>query len=781
MRYTRFACAAALFAAATPFHAQAADLDSVVVLTGTNRLVTLDIDNPGATPTRAPRVKALAEGEGLVGIDHRPADGALYGVTNTGRILRLRANNGAVLSSTEITGATLDGAAFGVDFNPVPDRLRLVTSNGQNLRINVDTGAALVDGELNPGQPLVSAAAYTNAAAGTGSTTLYVIDTNTNQLLIQSPPNDGTLVAVGALGVDATAINGFDIRATDNLALASLRVNGEFGLYRIELGTGAATLIGTFDALRNARGLSIPTPDTKLFVLTGNNRLARFSPPNFTNTDPLPPLVRERVRPVTGLQSGETLVGIDFRPATGDLVGLGSGGAAYLIDPVTGVASDPVTLVPDAADNVDGNDPYSALVGAEFGVDFNPVPDRLRTVSDAGQNLRSNVNAAAGGTFSDGAITGFTPAPAAAAYTNAFGAADPMRTTQLFVIDAASDRLYLQSPPNDGTLADVGALGVAIDGVGGFDIAGADTALAALTPTGGSAALYTVNLSTGAATLVGAFGEPVADIAHPITETDPAADSTMFALGTDGLSLFSFARSAPGVLTPVEQISGLGEGETVLGIDFRPSSSALYALGSSGKLYTVDTTTAVATLASTLAAADIMLDPTPDFAGLVGTNFGVDFNPVPDRLRVISDGLQNLRINVDSGGTITDGTINRPAPVLVAAAYANSFPGGSTAGSGLPGSTTLYVLEAGEDRLAIQSPPNNGVITPVGALGVDIPTTGVSFDIAGGANGLAYAAFDGDADGVVELYRVSLSTGAATLVGELGVVSDIKGMSIRLR
>src|SRR4051812_33031925 len=43
--------------------------------------------------------------------------------------------------------------------------------------------------------------------------------------------------------------------------------------------------------------------------------------------------------PVTGLQPGETLQGIDFRPATGQLYGLGSGSRLYVIDINTGAAT----------------------------------------------------------------------------------------------------------------------------------------------------------------------------------------------------------------------------------------------------------------------------------------------------------------------------------------------------------------------------------------------------------------------------------------------------------
>ena len=86
-----------------------------------------------------------------------------------------------------------------------------------------------------------------------------------------------------------------------------------------------------------------------------------------------------RSGPVTGLTGDTALVGIDFRPATGALVGLGNQGGIYTIDPATGVATNRVQL-------------SEALSGTSFGVDFNPTVDRLRIVSDTGQNLRANLD-----------------------------------------------------------------------------------------------------------------------------------------------------------------------------------------------------------------------------------------------------------------------------------------------------------------------------------------------------------------------------------------------------
>ncbi len=204
--------------------------------------------------------------------------------------------------------------------------------------------------------------------------------------------------------------------------------------------------------------------------------------------------------PVTGLQSGETLSGLDVRPATNALYALGSTGRLYTLNPATGAA----TMV--------GSGPLGTLpAGTAFGVDFNPVADRLRIVSDAEQNLRvdvtSNTVTVDGGLQFGAGDPSFGTAPdvVGAAYTNSVTG---LATTTLFGIDAATDKLVIQNPPNAGTLISVGSLGVDTGPLTGLDIAAAGgTAFATLTPPGGSSSgLYTINLATGAATLVGTVG-----------------------------------------------------------------------------------------------------------------------------------------------------------------------------------------------------------------------------------------------------------------------------------
>lgn len=225
---------------------------------------------------------------------------------------------------------------------------------------------------------------------------------------------------------------------------------------------------------------------------------------------------------------------------------------------------------------------------------------------------------------------------------------------------------------------------------------------------------------------------------------------------SNGTFLYSFDTATPGTASALRGITGLQAGEGVLGIDYRPANGVLYGLGNTGRLYTIDAGTGVATLASILTGATLS-------SGAI--RFDIAFNPTVDRLRVVSDDGQNLRIDVDTGAVTVDTRLAYAAgdpnagrsPGVTAAAYTNQFAGATT--------TTLYDLDG--NLLAIQNPPNNGTLNTVGPLGVSngVPLP-VSFDIDAVTNS-AYAA------SASSFYQVNLTTGAATLVGTLAVRGDV--------
>lgn len=206
--------------------------------------------------------------------------------------------------------------------------------------------------------------------------------------------------------------------------------------------------------------------------------------------------------PVTGLVAGDTLKSIDFRPATGVLYATATDAAntqvrTYTISAATGVATAVgVATLPTA--------------GALWGLSFNPTVDRMRVVNDQDENAR--INPDSGALAGDDAnLTPGTVTVDAVAYDNQIAG---VTATTLFALNQATNSLALiggigGSPsPNIGVVTDIGPLGVTFAGApAGFDIAVNGTAFATLRPSGGAQALYTVNLTSGAATLVGAVGD----------------------------------------------------------------------------------------------------------------------------------------------------------------------------------------------------------------------------------------------------------------------------------
>jgi hypothetical protein len=240
---------------------------SFYALTATNELVNYLSGNP-LREVSAVTITGLAAGERLLAIDFRPATGQLYGVSSASKIYTINAGTGQATAVGGPFTPAISGEFVGFDFNPTVDRIRLVTSAGQNLRLNPVTGmVAATDLNINPASAKVTAVAYTNSFAGATTTTLYDLDVATDQLYIQTPPNNGNLVAVGSLGVQAVGEAGFDIAPDNSVAIAALFGRGlegeqmeesngnKYRFYYIDLTTGKAKNAGKTD--REIIGLAI--------------------------------------------------------------------------------------------------------------------------------------------------------------------------------------------------------------------------------------------------------------------------------------------------------------------------------------------------------------------------------------------------------------------------------------------------------------------------------------------------------------------------------------------
>ncbi len=192
----------------------------------------------------------------LIGIDVRPADGMLYGVTADGGIVSIDPKTAQATPKSKLTEMLKPGVMASIDFNPAADRLRIMGSDGTSHRVNVDDGKVTVDGahkwkdgDAGAGKTAkVTAGAYSNAFKGTTATALYNIDETTGTLVSQVPPNDGVLNTIGALGIRIGGPVAFNIvspKADDNTAW--LVTDGN--VYKVDLKSGKATMAGKVEGL----------------------------------------------------------------------------------------------------------------------------------------------------------------------------------------------------------------------------------------------------------------------------------------------------------------------------------------------------------------------------------------------------------------------------------------------------------------------------------------------------------------------------------------------------
>ena len=237
------------FAAAT---ASAADAATLIGLTADNQLLRIDTETRRAS---APVRVGGAPGK-LLGIDVRPADGKLYGLTDSGQIVVIDSTTGMATRVSQLNESFDSGGRAVVDFNPVADRLRVMGMNGANLRVNVQTGEAAKDGQLKyaAGTPYVGTAprvvagAYTNSAAGAQQTALLTIDSLSRTLNLQAPPNDGVQQPRGEVARSLPAGLAFDILADGQGNNRGFLLAGG-KLHDVDLQTGRATDLGAVSGL----------------------------------------------------------------------------------------------------------------------------------------------------------------------------------------------------------------------------------------------------------------------------------------------------------------------------------------------------------------------------------------------------------------------------------------------------------------------------------------------------------------------------------------------------
>ncbi len=430
---------------------------------------------PGATSIIYPII-GISVGQTVKGIDFRPLTGELfalgYDVSNgNSQLYTINTNTGvATPINTVPILLNLGTGSIAFDFNPTVDRIRVVGANKKNYRLNPITGTvAATDADINfavgdPNQaniPTIGACAYTNSYIGSETTTLYDYDQLLNMLTTQVPPNAGTLNTIGSSGIVVNIADPsidmdiwFNPATHTNVAYiaANTGTSNNDHLYTVNLATGAVSNIGMIGLLGiSVKAIAVEIDRTLPANVTGqlvygitktNRSLITFD----TDT---PELIRS-LQAITGVTAGQTIRGMDVRPADRMLYALGynpadSGYQVYRIDPATAVAT-PINAAPGKL----------ALGSTAVTFDFNPTVDRIRVTGGSNMNYRLNPN--------DGSIVatdmslsyalsdinaGLMPRVGTLAYINSYpGAA----TTVLYGIDDSLQDYININPPNNGTL-----------------------------------------------------------------------------------------------------------------------------------------------------------------------------------------------------------------------------------------------------------------------------------------------------------------------------------------
>ncbi|HYN86012.1 MAG TPA: DUF4394 domain-containing protein, partial [Pyrinomonadaceae bacterium] len=385
-----------LFAAA-----ESARAVPVIALRGQRELIMFDTNAPHVLLRQGNVTGTTAT---LLGIDFRPATGRLYALGDDSRLYLIDLDTFAARPVTPNPFSpgvpTTADRQYGFDFDPVEDRARLISDENHNLSIQPERfpteTLSRQDPTLTGGGQIITVA-YDNPFDGATHATLYGF-TRSNNALVRINTRTGEIMNVGPTGVLAAVNGGMDVAPVSGVAYAVLKLNSPTvlipDLYRINLATGAATLIGPLPSPGFVRDIAVLPPQFTIFAVNGRQELVRFSSSSVETT--------QVETPITGLLPGESVTDIDFRPANGALYALGRTGDGsvthlYTINTLNALATlvtpNPLPLVGEAA------------------MDFDPTIDRLRVTTSSNQNLHVRP--------SDGAVATHSPLHYAAGDPNA--------------------------------------------------------------------------------------------------------------------------------------------------------------------------------------------------------------------------------------------------------------------------------------------------------------------------------------------------------------------------
>ena len=259
---------------------------------------------------------------------------------------------------------------------------------------------------------------------------------------------------------------------------------------------------------------------------------------------------------------------------------------------------------------------------------------------------------------------------------------------------------------------------------------------------------------------------------------------TVYAV-TASNKLISFSAGQPQIILSEKGLSGLQNQETIVGIDYRVAKGWLYALGSSGRLYRIDS----------VSGATSMVGTSPVMPPVAGPDMGFDFNPTVDRIRVVNSMGLNMRVHPDTGvavdsdpntpGSQTDGRLSyatgdihaNKSASLVAAAYTyNKNDEKITTNFAIDAMHGVLVTQGSREGKVPVVSPNTGQLFTVGTLGAG-RIENVSFDIAD-VSGIAYMAARQSGASGSEWFEIDLLSGKAKKLGTIGTIDTVVGIAI---
>ncbi|MPY90059.1 MAG: DUF4394 domain-containing protein [Luteitalea sp.] len=477
---------------------------------------------------------------------------------------------------------------------------------------------------------------------------------------------------------------------------------------------------------------------------------------------------------VTGLEDDEALVDLAVRPLTGQVYGIsrtssGDRGRLYVIEPSTGVA----TAV--------GTELLAIDVIQRTLISFDPVTDRLRVLS-------SSVNVLLDPDTADVTETGTPPHPevlvSGLAYSH--GTPDAVDTTLYAAhdLDGSIHHWFgTIDPPSSGTIASSDIFAPWEGAARGLDTSPTRDVAYVMGFEGAGAVsfLYEIDLATRSVVTsrLAVGGSPFVVLTRP---------ELLWALTADN-TLVRFSTSDPATVLSTVTVTGVEPDEELLAIDFRRSNGELYGLGSSSRLYVIDT----ASGAATPVGEETFAVP------LNGTEFGMDFAAelADSEVRLSSDLGQNMRVDSNTGDVIDgdgqtdgiqpDGDFQYGVPTNVPGlAYTSRLPRDRPRPAPQVQLFALSSLRpAPQSRFDTVCPvpvPLTGELPIACASGIvglfpDDAPNAVGFD-ASPRTPDAYLAFSDD-EGTARLYTLSLSREPGmSLLGEIGTDLPIRGVAV---